>query len=78
MNELKAILAPMDSPITPDQWGSPISREATVFTMEPGVEQPGRVIILNGGSSAGKTTLGRALQSAIPGPWLLLGIDLLI
>jgi chloramphenicol 3-O phosphotransferase len=46
--------------------------------MAPGVEQPGRVIILNGGSSAGKTTLGRALQSAMPGPWLLLGIDLLI
>ena len=46
--------------------------------MTPGVEQPGRVVILNGGSSAGKTTLGRALQSAMPGPWLLLGIDLLI
>jgi chloramphenicol 3-O phosphotransferase len=46
--------------------------------MASGVEQPGRVIILNGGSSAGKTTLGRTLQSAMPGPWLLLGIDLLI
>jgi chloramphenicol 3-O phosphotransferase len=46
--------------------------------MARGVEQPGRVLILNGGSSAGKTTLGRALQSAMPGPWLLLGIDLLI
>jgi chloramphenicol 3-O phosphotransferase len=40
--------------------------------------QPGRVIILNGGSSAGKTTLGRGLQSALPDTWLLLGIDLLI
>ena len=78
VNELKAILAPMDSPIAPDRCGCPISREATVLTMAPGVEQPGRVIILNGGSSAGKTTLGRALQSAMPGPWLLLGIDLLI
>jgi chloramphenicol 3-O phosphotransferase len=36
------------------------------------------VIILNGGSSAGKTTLGRGLQSALPDTWLLLGIDLLI
>ena len=27
---------------------------------------------------AGKTTLARALQSALPDPWLLLGIDLLI
>jgi chloramphenicol 3-O phosphotransferase len=40
--------------------------------------QPGRVVILNGGSSAGKTTLGRSLQSALPDPWLLLGIDLFI
>ncbi len=38
--------------------------------------QSGRVIILNGGSSAGKTTLGRGLQSALSGAWLLLGIDL--
>jgi chloramphenicol 3-O phosphotransferase len=36
------------------------------------------VVILNGGSSAGKTTLGRALQSALPDPWLLLGIDAFI
>ena len=43
-----------------------------------GVSHDGRVIILNGGSSAGKTTLARALQSALPGPWLLLGIDLFI
>jgi chloramphenicol 3-O phosphotransferase len=43
-----------------------------------GNEQPGRVIILNGGSSAGKTTLGRSLQSALSDTWLLLGIDLLI
>ena len=40
--------------------------------------QPGRVMILNGGSSAGKTTLGRSLQSALSDTWLLLGIDLLI
>ncbi len=38
----------------------------------------GRVVVLNGGSCAGKTTLARALQSALPDPWLLLGIDLLI
>lgn len=40
--------------------------------------QAGRVIILNGGSSAGKTTLARALQAALHDPWLLLGIDLFI
>ncbi len=39
---------------------------------------PGRVLILNGGSSAGKTTLARTLQRALPDPWLLLGIDLFI
>lgn len=43
-----------------------------------GDNQPGRVVILNGGSSAGKTTLGRSLQSALSDTWLLLGIDLLI
>jgi chloramphenicol 3-O phosphotransferase len=36
----------------------------------------GTLIILNGGSSAGKTTLGKALQDAmLPETWLLIGID---
>ncbi|HVT42425.1 MAG TPA: AAA family ATPase [Acidimicrobiales bacterium] len=38
----------------------------------------GRVIVLNGASSSGKTTLGRSLQAVLPDPWLLLGIDDLI
>ena len=38
----------------------------------------GRVIILNGGSSSGKTTLGRRLQGILPGSWLLVGIDHLL
>jgi chloramphenicol 3-O phosphotransferase len=46
--------------------------------MARGDSRPGRVVILNGGSSAGKTTLGRALQAALSDPWLLVGIDLLI
>jgi chloramphenicol 3-O phosphotransferase len=46
--------------------------------MERVDDRPGRLVVLNGGSSAGKTTLARALQSALPDPWLLLGIDLLI
>jgi chloramphenicol 3-O phosphotransferase len=38
--------------------------------------EQGRVIILNGGSSAGKTTLGKTLQDLLlPEPYLLLGID---
>jgi chloramphenicol 3-O phosphotransferase len=35
----------------------------------------GRLILLNGGSSAGKTSLGQALQDLMPQPWVLLGID---
>jgi chloramphenicol 3-O phosphotransferase len=38
----------------------------------------GRVLVLNGGSSSGKTTLGRKLQSSLDGTWLLLGVDLLL
>jgi chloramphenicol 3-O phosphotransferase len=37
--------------------------------------QPGRVIILNGASSSGKSTVGRALQMALPAPYLFSGID---
>ena len=37
-----------------------------------------RVILLNGGSSAGKCTLARALQALLPEPWLSLGVDDLI
>jgi chloramphenicol 3-O phosphotransferase len=36
------------------------------------------VIILDGGSSSGKTTLGRALQAVLPGPWLTFGTDTLV
>jgi chloramphenicol 3-O phosphotransferase len=35
----------------------------------------GKLIILNGGSSAGKTTLGKALQDLFDENYLLLGID---
>ncbi len=38
----------------------------------------GHLLGLNGGSSAGKTTLARKLQSSLDGSWLLLGIDLLM
>lgn len=36
------------------------------------------VIVLNGGSSSGKTSIGRCLQELLPRPWLLLGVDDLI
>ncbi len=39
---------------------------------------PGRVIVLNGGSSAGKTTIGRKLQGTFEGTWVLTSVDVLI
>jgi chloramphenicol 3-O phosphotransferase len=35
----------------------------------------GRIILINGTSSSGKTTLVRALQAAMPDLWLEMGID---
>jgi chloramphenicol 3-O phosphotransferase len=35
----------------------------------------GRIILINGTSSSGKTTLVRAVQSAMPDLWLEMGID---
>jgi chloramphenicol 3-O phosphotransferase len=37
-----------------------------------------QMIILNGGSSSGKTGITRCLQAILPDPWLVLGTDLLI
>jgi chloramphenicol 3-O phosphotransferase len=34
-----------------------------------------QVIVLNGGSSSGKSTLARALQAALAEPWLTFGVD---
>ncbi len=35
----------------------------------------GRVVLLNGASSAGKTTVGQALQALLPDPWFLVPVD---
>jgi len=37
-----------------------------------------RVIVLNGGSSSGKSGIARCLQKVLPDPWLALGVDTLI
>jgi chloramphenicol 3-O phosphotransferase len=37
-----------------------------------------QVIVLNGGSSSGKTGIARCLQAILPQPWLRLGVDELI
>ena len=36
------------------------------------------VVVLNGGSSSGKTSIARCLQELLPGPWLSLSIDDLV
>jgi chloramphenicol 3-O phosphotransferase len=36
------------------------------------------VIVLNGGSSSGKTSIARSLQAILPRPWLTLGVDNLL
>lgn len=37
-----------------------------------------QVIVLNGGSSSGKTTIAACLQDMLPSPWLHLGVDTLV
>lgn len=34
-----------------------------------------QVIVLNGGSSSGKTGIARCLQAILPEPWIRLGVD---
>jgi chloramphenicol 3-O phosphotransferase len=36
------------------------------------------VIVLNGGSSSGKSGIARCLQAVLPDPWLAVGVDTLI
>jgi chloramphenicol 3-O phosphotransferase len=36
------------------------------------------VIVLNGGSSSGKSGIARCLQAVLPDPWLAVGVDLFI
>jgi chloramphenicol 3-O phosphotransferase len=37
-----------------------------------------QVIVLNGGSSSGKSGIARCLQAVLPDPWLAFGIDVLV
>ena len=37
-----------------------------------------QVIVLNGGSSSGKTGIARCLQAVLPQPWIRLGVDDLV
>ena len=44
----------------------------------PAPREPGRIILLNGASSSGKSTLARALQEALPEPFLHVSSDHLV
>lgn len=37
-----------------------------------------QLIVLNGGSSSGKSGIARCLQAVLPEPWLALGVDTLV
>lgn len=37
-----------------------------------------QVIVLNGGSSSGKSGIARCLQALLPEPWLTVGVDMLV
>ena len=37
-----------------------------------------QVIVLNGGSSSGKSGIARCLQAVLPDPWLAIGTDMLV
>src|ERR1700755_1626848 len=37
---------------------------------------PGRLVLLNGPTSAGKTTLSASVTARLPTPWLVLPVDL--
>ncbi|MEV0626512.1 chloramphenicol phosphotransferase CPT [Nonomuraea wenchangensis] len=37
-----------------------------------------QVIVLNGGSSSGKTTIARSLQAVLPDPWLAFSVDTMV
>jgi chloramphenicol 3-O phosphotransferase len=46
-------------------------RYSVVMVREP----RGRIILLNGASSSGKTSIGRALLPLLPDPWFLVPVD---
>ena len=61
-----------------DGGSAALCRELTSDNVMGGDIPFGHLLALNGGSSAGKTTLARKLQSSLVDSWLLLGIDLLM
>lgn len=58
-----------------DDASGPTATHKPTANHEPTATQ---VIVLNGGSSSGKSGLARCLQAVLPDPWLTFGVDSLI
>ncbi len=56
----------------------PPSSNAATSNEAPAVVSPGKIILLNGASSSGKSSLARILQATLPGPFWHFSIDHLI
>ena len=56
----------------------PTGADVSVSEPVPAPRGAGRIILLNGASSSGKSTLAGALQAAMPGPFLHVSSDLLV
>jgi len=63
---------------TPRPYGLGVVRETGIMGRCYRARVSTEVIVLNGVSSSGKTTIARSLQAVLVTPWLLLGVDDLI
>src|SRR5690349_25012634 len=54
-----------------------LGRRSSPATSSRGRPSGGRIILLNGASSSGKTTIARSLQGLFEEPWLRVGVDVL-
>jgi chloramphenicol 3-O phosphotransferase len=46
--------------------------------MQQPSSSPGQVIILNGAPRSGKSSIAAAIQETFDGPWMNLGVDVLV
>lgn len=70
-----------DQKVRPDRILVSMSNSAAVHDLDPSVRSstsrptPGRVILLNGASSSGKSTIARELLTILDGAWFHMAID---
>lgn len=53
----------------------PADRKGAVTATLQSVTEPGRIMLLNGPSSSGKSSIGRALLPLLDDPWFLMPVD---